>query len=69
VCVRVQVKDENRLLPLCSLMFTGAFPLLGREQKVYIQPKLPPPPHPLVNFRRNFAIIAADFMTLTETAN
>ena len=39
VFVRVQVKDGNRLLPL-SFSFTGVFPLLGREQKVYIQPKL-----------------------------
>ena len=39
VFVRVQVKDENRLLPL-SLLFTGVFPVLGREQKVHIQPKL-----------------------------
>ena len=31
------MKDENRLFPL-SFLFTGVFPLLGREQKVDIQP-------------------------------
>ena len=63
--VRVQVKDENRLLPLSGL-FTGVFPPPGKEQIVHIQPKLSRLIRQICD-RTNFAVIAADSAALTET--